>query len=99
MKALFLATIFSDSPPEPAIEGEGVDCSPPFWHGKLGDNWPLAGISPKAKPTFVLIVRDTINGSTTYKPKQWHRGKPGYNNRRRPYILFRDVLLPLYLTS
>ncbi|XP_039252542.2 uncharacterized protein LOC120329822 [Styela clava] len=51
------AVVFCGATSEPIAQEEGVDCSPPFWHAKLGDNYPLAGISKRSRPKFRLIVK------------------------------------------
>lgn len=45
----------------------------PFYHGKTGDNFPLAGISSTAEPKFSLLIKqkkDLVSGMSIYKHKK-----------------------------
>ena len=53
------------------------ECNFPFWHTKLGDNWPLAGVPDvKTAPKFVMSIKKMQDGESSFKPGKRYKSKP-----------------------
>merc|ERR1712136_523058 len=53
------------------VSEEEDECNFPFWHTKLGDNWPLAGVPDvKTTPKFVMSIKINKKG---FKPGKKYR--------------------------